>query len=86
MCAEEVGSLWVCVLKPKVWNQGCGEEHGYGHHSGRRYCQRPLDPAWCRPAITLQQLVFPLTAVFKAHKRLVVHAGPYVAFAFSNDF
>ncbi|WP_289770845.1 porin family protein [Duncaniella muris] len=33
-----------------------------------------------------QQLVFPLTAVFKAHKRLKVHAGPYVAFAFSNDF
>lgn len=33
-----------------------------------------------------QQLVVPVTAVFKAHRRLKVHAGPYLAFAFSNDF
>lgn len=33
-----------------------------------------------------QQLVVPLTAVFKAHRRLKVHAGPYLAFAFNNDF
>lgn len=33
-----------------------------------------------------QQLVVPITAVFKAHRRLKVHAGPYLAFAFSNDF
>lgn len=33
-----------------------------------------------------QQLVVPVTAVFKAHPRLKVHAGPYFAFAFSNDF
>lgn len=33
-----------------------------------------------------QQLVVPLTAVFKAHPRLKVHAGPYLAFAFNNDF
>lgn len=33
-----------------------------------------------------QQLVFPLAAVFKAHPRLKIHAGPYVAYAFSNNF
>lgn len=33
-----------------------------------------------------QQLVFPITAVFKAHRRLKVNFGPYLAFAFSNSF
>lgn len=33
-----------------------------------------------------QQLVFPLNAVFRAHRRLKINAGPYVAYAFSNSF
>lgn len=33
-----------------------------------------------------QQLVVPVTAVWRANGRLKVSAGPYVAFAFSNDF
>lgn len=32
-----------------------------------------------------QQLVVPITAVYRVHKRLKVSAGPYLAYAFSND-
>lgn len=33
-----------------------------------------------------QQLIVPVTAVWKAHRRLRVNLGPYVAFAFKNNF
>lgn len=33
-----------------------------------------------------QQLVIPITAVYRINKRLKANLGPYLAFAFSNDF
>lgn len=33
-----------------------------------------------------QQLIVPITGVWKAHRRLRVNFGPYLAFAFNNDF
>ena len=33
-----------------------------------------------------QQLVIPITAVWKANKRLRVNFGPYLSYAFDNDF
>lgn len=33
-----------------------------------------------------QQLVVPITAVFRANRRLRINFGPYVSFAFKNDF
>lgn len=33
-----------------------------------------------------QQLVFPVTAVYRINSRLRINAGPYLAFAFDNDF
>ncbi len=33
-----------------------------------------------------QQLVIPITAEYRVHRRLKVNLGPYMAFAFSNDF
>lgn len=33
-----------------------------------------------------QQLTIPITAVFRAHPRLRINLGPYLSFAFNNDF
>ncbi len=33
-----------------------------------------------------QQLVFPITAVYKINPRVVLNLGPYLSYAFTNDF
>lgn len=33
-----------------------------------------------------QQLVIPITALFRLNDRIIFNAGPYLSFAFSNDF
>lgn len=51
--------------------------------------QKKLSGRWTGSVHTKyqsQQLVFPVTAVFRAHPRLKINLGPYLAYAFSNDF
>lgn len=33
-----------------------------------------------------QQLVVPVTAIYRLNKRIIFNAGPYVSYAFNNDF
>ena len=40
----------------------------------------------CRQNIIRSRLVIPITALYRLNRRVVFNAGPYLSYAFTNDF